>query len=86
MNKDKPLVDQIADVHGRTTMHYEYKDKFRDPLVMAAWIESKKAEWQREAIEATIEKAYPFSEVGYTREQLYKTFNLTSPKEPQNDN
>jgi hypothetical protein len=39
MDKTKPIVDQIADVHGHTTKHYEYKGMFRDPIALGYWIE-----------------------------------------------
>lgn len=54
---DKPIIDQIADVVGKTTLHYEYKEEFKDPLRMAEWIVLKKIEWQNEAIENTFAAA-----------------------------
>ena len=51
---DKPIIDQIADVVGKTT---SYKDEFKDPLKMAEWIVLKKIEWQNEAIENTFATA-----------------------------
>lgn len=49
-DKDKQIVDQIADVVGDTTKHYEYKKEFQDPYALAKWIESKREQWVGEAL------------------------------------
>lgn len=50
-SKEKNILDEIADVVGDTTKHYEYKKEFQDPFVLAAFLEDKKNKWEKELIE-----------------------------------